>query len=88
MRQLQNPKLLVVIGLEITLISSTPHALEIFTMPIITFLKKPNQHRIVVKTNIQILNQDEPMELTNVIIIEGATNQLVVEDEVNLKSLN
>jgi hypothetical protein len=41
------------VGLEITLISKTPHALEVFTKPIVIFDETFNQHKSIEKIGIK-----------------------------------
>jgi len=44
------------IGQEVILISSTPHASEVFITPITTFENTPNRQKITAPTGLQILN--------------------------------
>ncbi len=62
------------IGQEITLISSTPHASEVFTTSIMTFEDTPNGQKIIVPTSFQILSQAKFVEEVGVELVEGAIN--------------
>jgi hypothetical protein len=71
------------VGLDIILISNTPHALEVFIMPITSFEKTPNQHKIATKIGIQVLSQVELVEEANAIPTKGIINQQVVGKTCN-----
>ncbi len=73
------------IGQKITLISSTLHALKVFMTPITTFEETLDRQKTATLTSFQILNQVELVEERGVKPIEGAINQLVIEDRVNLR---
>jgi hypothetical protein len=58
------------VGLEITLLSNTTHALEIFATPITTFEERPVQLKATSKIGIQPMSNIEFVEMTNNIIVE------------------
>ncbi len=61
----------VSLGQEITLITNTPHGLEVFTTPIVTFEKTPNRQKIfVAPTCFQILSQIELVEELGAKLVE------------------
>jgi len=55
---------------ELTLISSTSYALEVFTTPITTFEDTPNRQKTIVLIGLQIMNWAEPMEEPGVKLIK------------------
>ncbi len=62
-------------GQEIHLISSIPHALEVFTTPTTTFEETLDQQKTPMLTSFQILSQVKPMEEANMNLLkEPSTN--------------
>jgi hypothetical protein len=70
--------------LEVTLISSTPHALKVFTTPITSFEDTPNQQNITMPIGFQILSQVELMEVASVEPFKDVINQPIIESQFNL----
>ncbi len=64
----------------IILISSTLHAKEVFTTPIMTFEKMLDQHKISTLTSIWILSQAKSLKEVGAKLVKRAINQLVEED--------
>jgi len=67
----------IVIGLEITLISTTFHASNVFFMPPTTFVKILVQLQFVVEIGAQLLNSVEHVGGTNIKPIEKIIDQFV-----------
>lgn len=58
--------------------------MSMFNPPLTTFEETPDQQRTTTLISFHILNQAELVEEANVEPIEGAINQPVGEDQVNL----
>jgi hypothetical protein len=61
------------------LISNTLHASKVFTTPIATFEDTLDRQKIITPTNLQILNQVELVEVTNVELVEEVISKLVTK---------
>ncbi len=61
------------------MISNTLHASKVFTTPIATFEDTLDRQKIITPTNLQILNQVELVEVTNVELVEEVISKLVTK---------
>jgi len=74
------------VGSKITLISSTPHASEVFATLIATFTNKLVQLVFTTKTNIQLAGIDKHMEEVITKLVEETKYQHVTKIKVDIET--
>jgi hypothetical protein len=73
------------IGQEVTLISSTLHALNVFTTPITTFENTPDQYKTSALIGLKILSQNKPVEEASAKPIKETINKLITTGQSNIE---
>ncbi len=73
-------------GSNITLISTTPHALRVFDMLIATFINKLVQLVSTTKTNIQLVGIDKHVEEVIIKLVEETKYQHVTTIKVDIET--
>jgi hypothetical protein len=74
------------VGSNITLISTTPHALRVFDMLIATFINKLVQLVSTTKTNIQLVGIDKHVEEVIIKLVEETKYQHVTTIKVDIET--